>query len=346
MKRIKDSHQRIRLRQLSLLRQRRRIIKIKRIFNIKRNNAPKKNSTVPKKRNHNHLKVAVPKFFISEKMEESLFFINRTFKKAQHGSFRSIFFEMNEVERIDIFTICLMLSLINKLAGKNIHCWGNYPMMPKVKRDFVESGFLDVVKSAVKSNSHSHFKNQMFMIGKKCVDGKRVGESIKEVMEYMTGTKQHYAPVYDDILEICANSVEHANERLYGKNWLVSISLEKDSVHFILTDTGAGILNTLHKKKIEMFADSILFKKDYQVLEGVFNKSYQSQTGEINRHKGLPNVLESFNEGYIDNLIVLTNCVWYNFSTHKHSVLKNEFKGTLFSWTLSKKNIEKWKTSN
>ena len=284
--------------------------------------------------------------FISGKMEESLFFINRTFKKAKNGPFRSIFFIMDEVERIDIFTICLLLSLINKLAGKKIHCWGNYPILPRVKKDFIESGFMDVMKSTINADSQRRFKNHMYMIGKQCVDGRKIGESIKEVMEYITDVPQHYAPVYDDILEICANSVEHTNEKMDEKNWLVSISYEVDSVHFVLTDTGAGILNTLHKKKVEMFKDSILFKKDYQVLEGVFNKAYQSQTGEINRHKGLPNVLESFKDGYIDNLVVLTNCVWYNFSANEYSVLKNEFKGSMFSWTLSKKNIEKWIQSN
>lgn len=346
MKTKKSSRQRKRLRQLSLLRKRRRHVKIKRALNIRKNIGGRRKLVVQKKKINTHLRVMVPRIFTSEKMEESLFFINGTFKKTKNRIIRSIFFEMNEVEKIDIITICLLLSLINKLAGKHIHSWGNYPILPKVKKVFLESGFLDVMKSTIKDDSHSHFKNHMYMIGKKCVDGKRIGESIKEVMEYMTGIPQHYAPVYDDILEICANSVEHANDMMDEKNWLVSISLEADSVHFVLTDTGAGILNTLHKKRIEMFKDSIFFKKDYQVLEGVFNKDYQSQTGEINRHKGLPNVLESLRDGYIDNLMVLTNCVWYNFSTNEYNVFKNEFKGSMFSWTLSKKNIERWKQSN
>lgn len=59
-----------------------------------------------------------------------------------------------------------------------------------------------------------------------------------------------------------------------------------------------------------MFRDTIFFKKDDNVLLSVFNKEYQSRTGEINRHKGLPNVMDAFKDGYIGELKVLTNYVF------------------------------------
>ena len=126
----------------------------------------------------------------------------------------------------------------------------------------------------------------------------------------------------------------------------MSISYESGKIHFILTDTGEGILKTLHKKKVEMFRDTIFFKKDDKVLLSVFNKEYQSRTGEINRHKGLPNVLDVFRDGYIDELKVLTNFVFYDFTTMKSSILDTEFLGTMFSWTITQENYEKWKREN
>lgn len=78
----------------------------------------------------------------------------------------------------------------------------------------------------------------------------------------------------------------------------------------------------------------------------LINKKYQSVTGEINRHKGLPNVLSALEHGYISDLEVITNKVYYNFSLNYYTNLKNEFKGTAFLWKVSKENIDKYKYEN
>ena len=148
------------------------------------------------------------------------------------------------------------------------------------------------------------------------------------------------------MLEICANSVEHGNVFVQDKNWLVSISFSDDYAKFVLMDTGDGILKTLKRKTRELFADLLSFKSAGNVLNDVFNKKYQSVTGEINRHKGLPNVLSALEHGYISDLEVITNKVYYNFSLNYYSNLKNEFKGTAFLWKVNKENIDKYKHEN
>ena len=296
-------------------------------------------------RQNYYIDTKLPDSFDVTNIEMSLKFINDTFFFVQKQNVSSIHFDLSDVVKIDMRAICWLLSLINKLSSYNVYCFGNFPD-DQDTLDFVkQSGFLDVMKSKLNRASQKSFQNQMYMIGKGNVDSVRLAQSVKENVLFLMGEEDHYPPVYNNLVEICANSVEHANKTPYDKNWLVSISYSQDQVLYILTDTGLGILSTLKRKMSDLFNDVIHFKQDTEVLKGLFEGLYQSQTGEINRHKGLPEVYESFTEGWISNLQVLTNCVLYDFENQQKEILKNEFKGVMISWTLTKQNIEKWKKS-
>ena len=283
-----------------------------------------------------------PSDFSKNNLEESLAFINHTYDYAKTLGGRRLFVWLRDIHNIDMFTICLLLSLLNKLAGAHVGCWGNYPADDNIRSFLLDSGFLNIIQSNIKYASEKSFGNQMYMIGKDVVESNVIGNSVKVAMEQLIGFKTYYPPVYDNMIEICSNSVEHSNKSESLKNWLVSISKEGDTLSFILTDTGAGILQTLKKKKLDLFTDK-LFKNDGKVLKDVFNKRYLSCTGEINRHKGLPIVYESFLDGFISNLMVLTNCVLYDFEKNQYTNLKNEFKGVMYYWTIDKNNYQKWK---
>ena len=283
-----------------------------------------------------------PMVFSIDNLEESLAFINKTYEYSKILAGRRLFVWLKDIKKIDMFMICLLLSLLNKLSGNHVGCWGNYPIDTDVRSYLINSGFLNIIQSNIKNASEKMFENQMYMIGKDTVNSSLIGNSVKIAMEQLMGVKTHYPPVYDNMIEICSNSVEHSNRSDSSKNWLVSISKNEDTLSFILTDTGVGILQTLKKKKSEMFTDK-LFKNDGKVLKGVFNKKYCSCTGEINRHKGLPIVYESFLDGFISNLMVLTNCVLYDFVRDSYEILNNEFKGVMYCWTIDKNNYTKWK---
>ena len=75
------------------------------------------------------------------------------------------------------------------------------------------------MKSNVKRPSKKRLENRIFMIGKESVDSHRIGKAVKESMSFITGQEECYPPVYDDMLEISANSVEHANKKTQDKNW-------------------------------------------------------------------------------------------------------------------------------
>ena len=287
--------------------------------------------------------IAPSRFNISN-IDELIKFLQETESFCKRHKVNFLKVNLDNVVSIDMYAISLMLSMLNKLSCRNIRYWGTYPSDIQCRQYIIDSGFLDIVKTNIKKPEDRQKGNQIYMVGKDCVDSNRIGKSVRESMTHLVGTPTIYPPVYDNMCEVSANSVEHANEHMKEKNWLVSISIEGDKIHFILTDTGLGILATLRKKTSQKIKD-MFHKSEADVLRDVFKKLYQSITGEINRHKGLPIIYESFEEGFISDLQVLTNKVLLDFETKQSISLSRGFNGVLFSWTVSLNNYNKWMNS-
>lgn len=336
------------LRQRSIVRKvrrRKKYLRKKHIFRIRKESV---RVVVPIKINGLNVMIeSLPNVFSMNNLEECVEFINKVMKDVSvDKSIQRVFFDLSSITEIDYLGICFILSLSNKMVGSAMSTKGNYPDDDNARHFIINSGFCELVSTNVRKSGKNVPGNILYTIGGNSVYNKRIGTSIKETVFRLTGVREHYAPVYENMLEICANSVEHGNNLARDKNWLVSISFTDNYALFILMDTGDGILRTLKRKTRELFEDLLSFKTAGEVLNGVFNKKYQSATGEINRHKGLPNVLDSLRHEYIEDLVVMTNKVYYNFSDNTYTKLKNEFRGTAFMWKVTKTNIEKYNYEN
>lgn len=345
MKRI--SLQRIHMRQEAIMRKRRRTKRRLKASHLTRKRRKDGYRRKPQSQHFNvvpPLEVFAPPVFSLKNLDGVLVFLQDTERRCNDSNTRVLKVNLGNVIKIDSYAISLLLSMLNRMSYKNISYWGTYPDLQEARNYIIESGFLDVMKSNVKRPSKRRLENRIFMIGKESVDSHRIGKAVKESMSFITGQEVCYPPVYDDMLEISANSVEHANVKVQDKNWLVSITFEEDRVHYILTDAGAGILATLKRKFGQRVKDAAV-KTDAQILHDVFHKEYQSATGEINRYKGLPIIYESFTEGHVSNLVVVTNKVYYDFEKKTSRELRHGYRGVLYSWTVSKSNYDKWYNS-
>ena len=86
-----------------------------------------------------------------------------------------------------------------------------------------------------------------------------------------------------------------------------------------------------------------LMDKEAKILEkGNFDATTDSMESFLSSIK---EVYESYKDGFISNLKILTNGVVYDFDTDKNIKLTNEFMGVMITWTLSKDNYEIWKKS-
>lgn len=299
------------------------------------------------KPNREKLEKSLPSVFSFDQDKESvLSFLNGAFdyykllwRRVKNKVYH---FDLYAVASIDITAICLFLSLINKISVNGFGSRGNYPEDEAAKKVLVESGFADIMQSALKPLKTKKYNNQLYIVGSKRVDNRRIGQSVKEAVGYLTGVERHFQPIYTMLIEICSNSVEHANKKEKDKNWVVSVSYEPDKVNFIVVDTGEGILRTIHKKLPELFIDK-MFREDGEVLKDILNNEYQSRTKEINRHKGLPKIRENYEAGYVEKLKILTNNVLYDMASKTYEKTKNEYFGVLYSWSFTKENYQRWK---
>lgn len=298
-------------------------------------------STYP---NQSRTLVAPAHFSLLEYPEDVIRFINKIENLlSENARVKSIMFELHDITNIDIGAICLLLSKLNELSRKRIQNWGTLPKDLKCRYFIEESGFLDRMRDVSSGNPFSRKnKNLILNRGFDKTDNAATAKEIRKAVEHITGEQGNFKPIYSIAQEICANSVEHANEPVNKKNWVFSTSYLQDEVVFTMTDIGDGILKTLRRKLMKQIQDG-LFKEPIDVLVNAFEKQYESRTRDPNRNKGLPKIYKVSSEKYIKNLIVITNNVFLNFDNpEKSKILKNAFKGTFYYWILNKECITKW----
>lgn len=337
----------------SLLRQRRREIKVRRKLNLRRSR--RKRVKYHRQRNSQTYQDVMPLemsfdvptiFSINANVDGVMSFINYVYASVsrEHGS-KIVNFNLSNVITIDNEAISILLALINTITRKRCFVKGDSPIEERAQAIFADSGFFEhvqILQGHIPSRANE--MNLMIEAGTDHTKNKLVGMEIRKAMKELTGTYRPYQPVYSVIQEICGNSVEHANETTVNKNWLISVFYGKKCVTFTMVDIGKGILGTLRKKTSQKVKDFVQFRNEVETLRGAFTRRYQSNTWEINRNKGLPKINDYQEKGYISNLRVVSNNVMLDFGGSASHQLKTNFRGTFYTWTLTVEDIHKWNT--
>ena len=107
--------------------------------------------------------------------------------------------------------------------------------------------------------------------------GRLIGEGIKSSIGILSGKSQHYKAAYTMVMEMNANSIEHAYED-EKKHWVFGINYQESQkrLYFTFTDNGLGILNQLNIKLENLFSQ-LLKDCNYNtalVLQNLFDKKY------------------------------------------------------------------------
>lgn len=288
--------------------------------------------------------VAAPEDFrLIENLEESLLFFknlrSKDFISNVKGN-RFVQMSLLDVEKVDFGAMNILAAISDDLLYKNILFQGNYPYDENCKKYLAESGFLNHMfdsngnRIRLKSKSDMIFfeKGSGILLEK---DNRKIGEMVKNAIEHLTGEKKHCLPVKTLILEICGNSIEWG--KTSKKQWLFGLKYEDSKVIFTVTDVGLGILKTLHRKFGEKMEDTFRARTSLEILQGAFQKKYNSSSLEINRNKGLPSIRINYEEGNIKNLIIITNDVILHYDNPEKSRTldnKDRFKGTFYQWEM------------
>lgn len=274
----------------------------------------------------------------------------KSFKNVPH-EVKGVFIDLEDIKEIDIGTISLLLSSIKELGLYGIAVEGNLPKNSICEKVILDSGYLEhmaaVSKSVMKSMKISKSNNLLLMRGKEKSESTKVGKCIREAINELTGKPSHYPPIYGMIQEMNGNSVEHAYKK--NKHWLLGINHDKinNKMIFTFTDNGYGILRTLKRRFNKKVFDALNWNTDEDILEGVFDKKYNSRfKKQYNRNKGLPVIKKAQNDNKIDNLIVISNNAYIDLKKSIAIKLKNEFSGTFYYWELDLKTYKNGKNIN
>lgn len=255
---------------------------------------------------------------------------------------------LTNVVKIDYPTISILIAISRELGNRKVNLQGNFPENIACKNMMVESGFLNYMYNDKNQRYAKTAKSDTFFFKKgqgtlSNDDNINMSLAIRKTVKHLTGVEKPNTVLKAILLEICGNSIEHANSK--GRQWLLGVKYEKDRVIFSVTDVGLGIIETLYKKFHLLLEDNITFKSNLDVLIGAFNRKYGSSTQEPNRNKGLPSIKFNSENKVLINLIVVTNNVILHFDNDLASktISRNnpQFRGTMYQWELTKESILK-----
>lgn len=155
------------------------------------------------------------------------------------------------------------------------------------------------------------------------------------------GIKEYYSPLYDLLIELVGNAIEHGINKTHNINWWLhqEMSPQKNSITYAFVDMGTGILESY---RTSSFINRL--KNSKHLIVDAFEGVLGSTTKQAGRGRGLPQITYMVKKGYISDFILITNNISLQYKNGGWKVKKNpNFNGTYYSWKVSKENFLTWK---
>lgn len=331
----KKYQQRKALRQLKRRRKRKQWRKEKNILLIELRRGRK----VRQKREKDLIEYIPPSVFVlRENADEVLEFIFKL--KAHKTEWGNVFINLSNIEKITNGSIGLLLSVVNVLTKKKIDVAGDKPKNREARRILERSGFFNFVDGHVEEENKQSI-DTIITKGKDTVNQGATAKIVMNAMKTVTGKPMRNPPIQSMLIELMANSVNHAfpnKGAKYQNKWVLAVShdIAGRKVTFAFIDNGVGILETLKLSLTRHLR--MIFKNNKDLLETAFEGRIGSRTGLTYRGRGLPSILKKFNSNQISELVVISNDVFLDFENGNKYLLKNQFSGTFYYWEVSTKS--------
>jgi len=289
--------------------------------------------------------VSVPAIFSTTvDLEQVLYVVNKS--KSSAAKDRKVIIDFANVEIVNAAALALLLSVVNDLNTLGVRVQCKISENTLAKDEIIESGFLEHFTNHLGERTPG--KNKIFVKGRGKTDQKRIAEEIRAAMKTVYGAEDFNQPMQGAVVEMMANSVNHAFRRTFKRNayfinelskkkrWYLSVvhNHTEQQVYFTFVDNGLGLLQTIRRRffgRIKEIFD------DKSVLQKAFEGEYGSSTKQKERGHGLPTILSAFDKKSLRNLKIITNGCFYSFENQQLDKLTNSFEGTAYFWTLDKK---------
>lgn len=290
-------------------------------------------------------KINCPDFFTLqyEHCEAVLEFIDKI--KRLGSKHTDININMKKIKEIGEGAISILLSVLEELSSTtNINIYGSMPSENEPYLVLQKSGFLKFVtlsdQAQPDNKSSKGNKNTILKTGDASTPQSALKGEIRKANHTIWGVNGRNPIVYGCVFEMMRNSVDHAFKNVDKVKWHWSISHDDSghSVKFSFVDNGKGLITTFKQGLLKRLVH--LFKDDVDLVETAFRNGIESRTGLSWRGKGLPTIFETFEDGYIKNLVVITNDIYIDFEKGIRKKLNSGFKGTYYYWVVDQSCIK------
>lgn len=272
-------------------------------------------------------------FSLRENAELVLQFLNNL--KNHRNRNREVYINLVNVKTITNGSIAILLSVIQELNNKGIRVRGKKPRDKEAKKVIEKSGFFNYVIGAI-DEENSISPDTIITKGVEVVEQESTAKIVLQAMKTVTGIENRNQPIQGMLIELMANSVNHAYPNSRKKKWVLSVNHDdiNKKASFAFVDNGVGIIKTLNLN----FSQTLkkLFNGNIDLLNTAFEGKIGSRTGLTYRGRGLPSVFNKYKQNYFKDFVVITNDVFIDFQNNKSILLKNSFYGTFYYWELNK----------
>lgn len=293
-----------------------------------------------KRRAHEQRMVAPKHLSILENANETLHYFNSVysvFLNCKKGGDR-VYFDLSGVEYITVDAVMYLIALVNnvkRVSAFNIPCAGNVPDNAEARNVITRVGFYQHV-SSVHTRAEMMDDKQVKITKGKDANGLLSSQVVDFVRRtggsHMEGTKR----LYPMLIELMTNTAQHAyNEKsIMAKNWYVFAENEGSRIRVVFLDTGEGIPSTIRKNFFEVLKSKII-DSDAQFIASALRGEFRSETKESHRGRGLPEIRTDVEEAMIAEMQIISgrgHCKLTPGNEIETTALKEDLKGTLFSW--------------
>ena len=261
---------------------------------------------------------------------------------------KELYVDIWHVFQIDHATLSALIAVLYRARKDGVQVNGNWPKDNITKQIFKSSGFIYTLFSN-DPDAGTRFDinkdNQLFTSNNH--DIILVGEMSDGVADFITGGKNKLGGLYMTLGELMDNAVSHSGND--GRWWLsINYDRGKKKAKFVFIDYGVGIFTSL-SEKLETHRVKSIWQKavtlfgieamDEQLKAVITESAAEVYNLEGGHGEGIHGIYQTFKRGEIDSLHIVSNKAFGDVFNDKYLRLNGDFKGTMYYWEVSEKNV-------
>lgn len=272
--------------------------------------------------------------------EETIDFFSEIIEEIKKQKFREeFFFDSSGVKNVSVDALIYLIAIMQNIKVNREMQYtfrGNLPENETAQKIYIESGFMNYVKSKAKRLPNNTEKMKITSGEKN--DPKKASDMCKFVMEKLHKEMKDIQSLQKTFIELMSNVVLHAykDDGLMFPQWYMYTEHFDGKVRVIFVDTGLGIPKTVRKNFWEKIQRMVHFDRDGDLIYSAFLGAFRTETLEEHRGNGLPGLYDSIVKDKFSDFCVLSgggSCILKHESERSmltKCTYKNKIYGTIY----------------